>query len=63
MNTFGEFSEFWKMGGSGDQILSPGPRYVFDFRADVCSRQATRPVLMRLIRDHRKQHCRTLRMA
>ena len=50
MNTFGEFGEFWKMGGSGDQILSPGPRYVSDFRADVCSRQATRPALMRLIR-------------
>ena len=50
MKTFDEFSEFWKMGGSGDQILSLGPRYVSDFCADVCSRQVTRPVLMRLIR-------------
>ena len=48
MNTFDKFGEFWKMGGSGDQILSPGPRYVSDFCADVCSRQATRPALMRL---------------
>ena len=57
MNTFDEFGEFWKMGGSGDQILSPGPRYVSDFCADVCSRQATRPALMRLTSGRRKQHC------
>ena len=50
MNTFDECGEFWKMGGSGDQILPLGPRYVADFGADVCSRQATRPALMRLIR-------------
>ena len=49
MTTFDEFGEFWKM-RRGDQILSLGPRYVSDFRADVCSRQATRPALMRLIR-------------
>jgi hypothetical protein len=63
MNTFDKFSEFWKMDGSGNQILSLGPRYVSDFRADVCSRQATRPVLMRLIGGRRKQHCRGLRRA
>ena len=63
MTTFDECGEFWKMGRSGDQILSLGPRYVSDFCADVCSRQATRPVLMRLIGGRRKQHCRGLRMA
>ena len=50
MNTFDECGEFWKMGGRGDHILSLGPRYVSDSGADVYSRQATRRVLMRLIR-------------
>lgn len=38
------------MDGRGDQIVSRGPRYVSDFCADVCSRQVTRRVWMRLIR-------------
>ena len=62
MNTFDECGEFWKMGGRGDHILSLGPRYVSDSGADVYSRQATRPVLMRLIGGRRKQHCRRVRM-
>ena len=57
MTTFDECGEFWEM-RRGDQILSPGPRDVADFGADVCSRQATRPALMRLIGGRRKQHCR-----
>ena len=61
MTTFDEFGEFWEM-RRGDQILSPGRRDVADFCADVCSRQATRPVLMRLIGGRRKQHCRGVRM-
>ena len=48
MTTFDEFDEFWEM-RRGDQILLRGPRYVADSGADVCSRQATRLVLMRLI--------------
>ena len=50
MKTFEEFGGFWKMGRRGDHNMSLGRRYVSDFCADVCHRQATRRVLMRLIR-------------
>ncbi|ANY85084.1 hypothetical protein BB934_43565 (plasmid) [Microvirga ossetica] len=63
MKTFDEFGEFWKMGGSGNHIMSLRLRDVSDFCADVCSWQVTRRALLRLIGGHRKQHCRALRMA
>jgi hypothetical protein len=42
-------ASFWKTGGSDNQIRSLGRRYVSDSGADVCSRQVTPPLSMRLI--------------
>jgi hypothetical protein len=53
VETFGKFSWFWTIGGRGDQWCRPAGGHLSDWRADVCSRQDTRPALMRLIVDRR----------
>jgi hypothetical protein len=47
MNTFDECCWFWQRGRKRRSSLLLDPRYVADFRADVCHRQATLTALMR----------------
>jgi hypothetical protein len=51
VNTFNKVSWFWKIGERGEHWCRPAGGHLSDLPADVCSRQDTRPALMRLIVD------------